>query len=117
MAISDDSGAQTPADALAAAAADGTDAEETLEKKALIEKVVAASGVRRRDAIKVVEATLEAIGEALDGGSKAKVSPLGQMRVIKSKAGGKALTHTLKLRRKSASTGGGAAVAEGGDAG
>ena len=109
--------AETPEAPAEAPAGGGAPAPAPLEKGALIDEVVRASGVRKRDAKPVIEATLAAIGRALDEGRQVKLSPLGQMRVVKSNAGGSSVTHTMKLRRKPAAGEGAAEVAEGEGAG
>ena len=121
--------APSPADALMAAAgtapADPADAgkgegSEALDKKQLIDRVVIASGVRKRDVKAAVEAALEAMGAALDEGRQVKIQPLGALRVVKANEGGRSATLTLKLRRRRAggddAEGAASEVADGGDA-
>lgn len=71
-----------------------------LRKKELIDRVVAATGARRRDAGPAVEATLAALGDALARGEALVLPPLGRMRVVKRKDSAKGgTTLTLKLSR------------------
>lgn len=109
--------------AKAAEAAPAAEADEAaggaMKKKDLIDRVVAATGAKRRDAGSVIEATLAAMGAALDAGEALTLPPLGRVRVVKRKdiaKGGASLT--LKLARggdKAAKGDGGLAEGEGSD--
>jgi predicted RNA-binding Zn ribbon-like protein len=61
----------------------------------LIDSVVEATGSKKPEAKKAVEATLQALGEALATGKALVVPPLGKLRVVKNK--GPALTLKLRL--------------------
>jgi hypothetical protein len=76
----------------ATAAADGT--ARIVKLKDLVETVAAASGTKKPDARKAVEATLSAIAAALSAGSSLSLPPLGKLRVVKVADG----AMTLKLR-------------------
>lgn len=70
-----------------------------LKKAELLEKVVTQTGVKKRDAKVVIEATLASIADALTDSTEVNLPPLGKIRPVKSKEinqGAKVLT--LKLR-------------------
>ncbi|WP_116084064.1 HU family DNA-binding protein [Tropicimonas sp. IMCC34011] len=71
----------------------------TVKKPELIDRVVAQSGVKKRDAKPVVEAMLGVLGEMLSDGREMQVPPLGKLMVGKRKevSGGEVLN--LRLRR------------------
>ena len=73
-----------------------------VQKKDFVDRVVAATGVRKSEARPIIEATLEQLGEALSAGHTLAVPPLGRARVNLEKdlRGGDVIT--LRLRRKSA---------------
>lgn len=101
-------GAGPVATAAQAAAADlpqtATDGAEdaSYKKKHLVERVVAISGAKKRLAKDVVEATLAALGEALNEGRSLNLPPLGKLTVNRQKdiASGEVLI--VKLRRSGA---------------
>ncbi|TDL84104.1 DNA-binding protein [Palleronia sediminis] len=74
-----------------------------LKKKDLIDRVVAASGAKKKDAKPVVEATLAVLGQALSDGEQLNLQPFGKLRIQRRKdmPNGQALT--LKLRRSAPS--------------
>ncbi|MCX7287518.1 MAG: HU family DNA-binding protein [Rhodobacterales bacterium] len=88
-----------------AAAESGSD---MVKLKDIIEGVAAATGLKKPDAKKAVEATLAAIGAALAQKSVLAVPPLGKLRVVKNTAG----VMTLKLRLADASRAKGLALAQ-----
>lgn len=59
---------------------DGTGAV-LLRKKDFVERVVAASGAKKKDARDVIDATLKALGEALAAGESVVLPPFGRARV------------------------------------
>ena len=67
--------------------------------KDLIDRVTASSGAKRSVVKPIIEATLHALGQALDTGENLTLPPLGRAKVSRSKelAGGAMLT--IKLRR------------------
>lgn len=91
-----------PADAAA------TPPAPTLRKKALVERVVQATGAKRKLVKDVVEATLVALGDALSKGEELNLPPLGRARVNRTRGEGDAAMLIIKLRR-----GGGKAGKEG----
>jgi Bacterial DNA-binding protein len=82
-----------------------------LKLKDLIDSVAEATGAKKPDVRKTVEATLAALGEALATGKSLTVPPLGKLRVVKNK--GPALT--LKLRLADGAKAAGLALAEDGE--
>jgi Bacterial DNA-binding protein len=83
----------------------------TVKLKDLIDTVAAATGAKKPDVKKTVEATLHALGEALAAGKSLAVPPLGKLRVVKNK--GPALT--LKLRLADGPKAAGLALADDGE--
>lgn len=81
--------------------------------KDLIDSVATATGGKKPDVKKTVEATLAALGEALATGKALTVPPLGKLRVVKNK--GPALT--LKLRLADGAKAAGLALADDGEDG
>lgn len=73
-----------------------------LKKQELLSKVVARSGIAKRDAKPVVEAMLELLGEALHEGRDVNLNPMGKIIVKKSKpvSGGTVLTTRIRLKQK-----------------
>lgn len=96
--------AEAPAPALAVG---------TVKLKDLIDGVAAATGGKKPEVRKTVEATLAALGEALATGKALTLPPLGKLRVVKNK--GAALT--LKLRIAEGSKAAGLALADDGEDG
>lgn len=84
-----------PAEGLPTATAAKTGA---LKKKDLIERVIAATGGKKKDVKEVVEVTLAVLGAALQGGEGLNLPPFGKARVAKSKGEGTATALTVKLR-------------------
>ncbi len=74
----------------------------------LIDNVATATGGKKPEVKKAVEATLAALGEALATGKALTVPPLGKLRVVKNK--GPALT--LKLRLADGAKAAGLALAD-----
>ena len=66
----------------------------TLRLKDIVDTVTAATGAKKPEVKKTVEATLAAIGAALGTGSMLVLPPLGKLRVVKATA----TALTLKLR-------------------
>jgi Bacterial DNA-binding protein len=82
-----------------------------LKLKDLIDGVATATGGKKPEVKKIVEATLAALGEALATGKALAVPPLGKLRVVKNK--GPALT--LKLRLADGAKAAGLALADDGE--
>lgn len=85
----------------------------TVKLKDLVDGVTAATGGKKPEVRKTVEATLAALGEALATGKALTVPPLGKLRVVKNK--GAALT--LKLRIAEGAKAAGLALADDGEDG
>lgn len=81
--------------------------------KDLVDSVSAATGGKKPEVKRAVEATLAALGEALATGKALTVPPLGKLRVVKNK--GPALT--LKLRLSDGAKAAGLALADDGEDG
>lgn len=83
-------------------------AVETIKLRNLVDTVAAATGAKKPDAKKAVEAVLSALGEGLAARSVFVVPPLGKLRVAKSN--GPVLT--LKLRLADSARAAGLALAD-----
>ncbi len=75
------------------------DAAPTLKLKGLLDRVVARSGAKKKDAKAVVEATLACLGEALAKGEALNLPELGKARVNRQKGQGGVETLVVRLRR------------------
>lgn len=78
---------------------DGANDPAVVKKKDLIDRVVAASGLKKSDVKAAVEAALAEMGAALDRGENLQLPPFGNMRVAKFKDMANATVLTCKLRR------------------
>lgn len=63
----------------------GTMPDNVMKKKELIDKAVARSGIKKKDAKLVVEALLAEVGEALAAGRDLNLPPLGRVRINRQK--------------------------------
>jgi nucleoid DNA-binding protein len=82
-----------------ARAADKARTGPQLKKKDLVARVVAALDGKKKGQVKdIVEATLAALGEALQNGEQLNLPPFGRARIARSKGEGKASSMTVKLR-------------------
>ena len=70
-----------------------------LKKPELIDRVVALSGIKKKDAKPVVEAMLSVMGQAMTEGEALNAQPFGRVRIVKSKDLPNGQAITLKLRR------------------
>jgi nucleoid DNA-binding protein len=88
---------------VAATGATGTesaaDAAPMVRFKDFLDRVVARSGTRKKDAKGVVEATLAVLGEALAKGEALNLPELGKARVNRQKGADGVATMVVKLRR------------------
>ncbi|WP_299881964.1 HU family DNA-binding protein [uncultured Sulfitobacter sp.] len=73
-----------------------------LRKKELIDDVVARSGIKKKDAKPVVEATLAALGDALAEKRELVLPPLGKLKVRREKDMPNARVFTAKIRQSKA---------------
>ncbi|PTQ68963.1 DNA-binding protein [Celeribacter persicus] len=71
----------------------------TMKKKEFIDRVAEASGVKRGEARKAVEAALKELGDALQRGEELNLPPLGKMTVKRQQDGGGAYVIVARLRR------------------
>lgn len=71
-----------------------SEAVTTFRLKDLVDTVAAATGAKKPEAKKAVEATLGALATALNAGSVLALPPLGKVRIVKTTA----TALTLKLR-------------------
>lgn len=77
-----------------------TVAAPVLRKKELIERVVARSGVKKKDAKPTIEAMLAILGEALDNGEELNLHPMGKMKVTRVIEKPNAKVMVTKIRRR-----------------
>ncbi len=86
-----------PADAPVPVAA--PDAAVILRKPELIERVMALSGMKKRDVKPVVEATLAALGDALSNDETLNLQPLGKVMVNRRKLSDNGEVMFTRIRR------------------
>lgn len=85
-----------------------------VRKQDLVERIVKASGAKKKDVKLILEASLGVLGDALSAGEELNLPPLGKLKVNRTRQDGAAEVLILKLRRGSGNTGGGfVAVAQG----
>lgn len=77
------------------------DSVTVVKLKEIIDRVVAAANLKKKDVKPVVEATLKAIGDALAAGEALILPPLGRLRVSRSKDMANGAMLTLRLKRGS----------------
>lgn len=71
----------------------------TMDKRALLKRVVTTTGVPAQQARKLLDSVLTEMASALDSGHSLALPPLGRLRAVrKADQEGKAV-HTLRLRR------------------
>ena len=71
-----------------------------LKKNEFIDRVVEASGMKRKDVKPIVEATLAELGKAIEAGEQLNVEPLGKIKVKNEKRLPNAKVFVTRLRRK-----------------
>ena len=74
---------------------------DIIKKPEFLNRVMAKTTVKKRDAKPAVEAALAVLAEALAAGEELNLQPLGKLKVLKSKstqAGGKVFTVKLRTR-------------------
>jgi len=79
------SGAEAEATPLTDAAEEGPTGPQALRKKELIDRVVALSGMKKKDVKPVVEATLAVLGTALSNEEPLNLQPLGKVVINRKK--------------------------------
>ncbi len=78
-----------------------------MKKPDLIDRVVARTGMKKKDVKPVVEAAMAILGDALEGGREVNFPELGKVKVNREKELANAKVIICKLRRnKPAATGG-----------
>ncbi len=87
-----------------------------LKKQELVERIVKASGAKKKDVKLIIEAALGVLGDALSAGKELNLPPLGKMKVNRQREEGNAEILILKLRRGGGQGGGGNGVAKDDDA-
>jgi len=71
-----------------------------LRKKELIERVVARSGVKKKDAKPAIEAMLAVLGEALAAGEDLNLQPLGKVMVKRTNQQKNAKVMVCRIRQR-----------------
>lgn len=69
-----------------------------LKKKELVDRVTEAVGGKKKQVKEIVEATLAALGEALQKGEALNLPPFGRAKIARSKGEGRESSMTVKLR-------------------
>lgn len=87
--------------------AEGGGVIQELKKRELIDRVVAASGIKKNQAKPAIEAMLAIVGEALAKGEAMNLEPLGKLKVQKEKDVGAADVYSVRIRRKKPAQAGG----------
>lgn len=77
-----------------------------LRKKELIERVVARSGLKKKDAKPAIEAMLVVLGEALSNGEELNLQPMGKIMINRVIDKPNATVIVAKVRRRKESAGG-----------
>jgi len=80
-------------------ASDDVEVVKSMGKKELIDRVVAASGIKKKDAKPVIEAMLKELGDALSRGENLNLQPFGKGIVKSHKNLENAEVVELRLRR------------------
>lgn len=78
-----------------------------LKKQELVERIVKASGAKKKDVKLIIEAALGVLGDALSAGEELNLPPLGKMKVNRQRQEGNSEILILKLRRGGGQGGGG----------
>ncbi|MBS1301598.1 hypothetical protein GZH79_04445 [Loktanella sp. SALINAS62] len=86
------------------------DVGEAIKKPEFLDRAVARSGIKKKDAKPAIEAALAELADILAGGGELILPPMGKLKSIKSKdLGDGAQMLTLKLRTMKDGAGTGAA--------
>lgn len=88
----------------------GAGQNNMLKKQILVERIVKASGAKKKDVKLIVEATLGVLGDALSSGEELNLPPLGKLKVNRQRTEGNVEVLILKLRRGGGQAGGGNAA-------
>lgn len=89
------------------AAAEEGGADKSLTVKLLIERVVARTDLKKKEAKTAVEAALAVLGDAMAAGETLNLPPFGKMRVNRKKDKANGESMTLRMRRGSGGRWGG----------
>jgi len=73
-------------------------ADAPIKKPELIDRVMAETGMKKKDVKPVVEAMLAVLGRALTNGEELTVPPLGKLMIKRTKEAANATIVTIKLR-------------------
>lgn len=87
-------------------------ADAPIKKPELIDRVMAETGMKKKDVKPVVEAMLTVLGKALTSGEELTVPPLGKLMIKRTKEAANATIVTIKLRHPMNSGGGGNGAAK-----
>lgn len=79
--------------------ASGAPGPVTLRKRALVDRVVAASGMKKKDVKPVVEATLAVLGDALSNEEPMNLQPLGKVMINRRKQVNNGEVVVTRIRR------------------
>ncbi|MGH1369022.1 MAG: HU family DNA-binding protein [Maritimibacter sp.] len=79
---------------------EGPFGEVDLTKKELIQRVVAATGMKPRDVRPVIEATLAELGGAVDRGETLRLNPFGVMQIKRARQTTNGRVVVTKIKRK-----------------
>jgi DNA-binding protein HU-alpha len=107
MSIVDGGPAMSAPKAVDVASADAEGQAHLLKKQELVDRVVKASGAKKKDVKLIMEAALGVLGDALSAGEELNLPPLGKMKVNRQRDEGNAEVLILKLRRGGGKGGGG----------
>jgi len=77
------------------------DAAPVLKKPDLFDRVVAASGAKKRDVKPIVEAALAVIGDALSAGEELNLPPLGKVKINRQRKDKSGDMLVVKIKRNS----------------
>ncbi len=81
-----------------------------LKKQELVERILKASGAKKKDVKLIVDATLGVLGDALSAGEELNLPPVGKRKVNRQRDEGNVEVLILKLRRGGGKAGGGNAT-------
>ena len=97
--------AETPVAEAAAALVGAVGAALSIRKKDLVERVVNASGAKRKQVRDIVEHTLKVLGDALSKGEALHLPPFGKASVSRSREGANGTTMMVKVKQGGAGAG------------
>ncbi|PZQ99951.1 MAG: hypothetical protein DI533_04800 [Cereibacter sphaeroides] len=77
----------------------------SIRKKELVERVVSASGAKKKQVKDIVEHTLKVLGDALAKGEELNIPPFGKAKVNRARTDDKGNTMMVKVKQGSAARG------------